>query len=225
MTEWTHTDDALVGAACGYASKEIGGLKSPMAQTPYMLARAYCGASPDLFLGGAECGACYNITREGGPEGSAVVQIVNSNGMEDGTFNCHQSVFRNLTGANSGSFPIKYAPVACDTQGKGPVAVVFAGNAYYTKFVFSNLPHSLRGAELTVGERLVEMSRIGDTAQWSADHGKLSSTVGFNLVLSSGVNETLAGCFPVLPANGTVCEAPAAGAGNATGSSAGTILP
>lgn len=207
MTLWLDNDSDVLGAACGYAGTTIGGLRSvPVTQTPYVQAKAYCGASPDLFVNGTECGACYRLSHGSGA--GVVVQVVTANSMENSTLNCHSSVYRAISGgANVGAVRVRYEPVACDTSHKGPIATMVSGNDYYSKLIFANLPYPLKTAELVDGKRHVQMSRIADTAQWSAEHGLIGSdTVGFKLTTSHGEELTLAGCFADLPsAPGTSC--------------------
>lgn len=114
------------------------------------------------------------------------------------------------------------------------MAGLVGGNAYYSKFVFANLPRPLRRAELLDGQHRVEMSRVADTAQWSAQHGQLSGAVSFALTTADGGRLALAGCFPSRPGRpGTACPAapvvPASGPSaphlRGSGASADTAVP
>ncbi|CAE8594652.1 unnamed protein product, partial [Polarella glacialis] len=110
LSLWPKKVDAIIRARCGYADWELGGLSSPAAQMYHIRAGEYCGASPDLFLDGNECGACYRLWKYGaGNAGkSAIVQIIDANTAPSQTFDCHPAAFSKITGAANGSFQVAY---------------------------------------------------------------------------------------------------------------------
>lgn len=204
---WSRADDAIVGASCGYAGAAIGGVKSP-ALSALMREKAYCGASPDLYKSGAGCGACYNLTVQATGR-TSVVQVVNANSLAPGTLNCHETIFKHLTGHSTGTISTTLAQVGC---GNGNLtATVLHAHEYYTKVVFSGLAYPVQGAEMRLADnRTLHMSRVADTAEWEVSHELLSAPVAF-LVRLGEEEQLLTNCFGHVPAVGAVCHDSAPG--------------
>ena len=209
MTMWSGSPTTVVGGSCEYANAANSGIGSSAASSPYLAARAYCAADDALYNSGAACGSCWQVAYDGSPAtdlgrpGSAVVQIVDSGSAK--TFDCHLDVFKAITGASTGIFPITYTPVDCDVQG-GPVATVLDGNnAWYTKVIFSNLVQAVVAAELYLAGRTFSMTRVSG-ATWSASPAGASGPAAFRVVLTSGA-EVFFECFDSWPVeSGSFCQ-------------------
>lgn len=200
---------SVVDGKCEYADTTNGGAKSPAATSPHVVSGRYCGVSEKMFAGGASCGACYKISYSGeggsnpGRAGSAVVQVVNQ-ASED--FACHKDVFNTITGATTGIFPITYTEVACEVQSAVGVATVLDGkNAYYTKAIFSDLPHAVSSAKLKIGKNSFPMDRVAGATFKANTDGNLASA-SFEITLADGSINKLAPCFKSWPvATGSSC--------------------
>jgi len=199
MTMWSASDTTIVGGSCEYANAANGGLSSPAATSPYVASKAYCAADSVLYDDGAACGNCYRVVYDGstatdpGVAGSLVVQIVDSGSAK--TFDCQLAAFNTITGATTGVFPISYEPVPCETTVGGPTATVLDGNnAWYTKVIFSNLPHAVTGAMLKLGTKSFTMQR-NTGATWKASLDGSSGPAAFEVTLADGSTRQLQGCF------------------------------
>jgi len=214
---------SVVDGKCEYADTTNGGVKSPAATSPQVVSGRYCGVSEKMFAGGANCGACYKVSYSGeggtnpGRAGSAVVQVVN---QASEVFACHKDVFHTITGATTGIFPITYTEVACEVESTVGVATVLDGkNAYYTKAIFSDLPHAVSSAKLKIGEKSFPMDRVAGATFKANTDGDLASA-SFELTLADGRTNKLTPCFDSWPvATGSSC-APKAVVGETDGSAA-----
>jgi hypothetical protein len=193
---------SVVGGKCEYANPANGGAGSPAATSPHVVSGRYCGVSEKMFAGGASCGACYKVSYSGeggtnpGKAGSAVVQVVN---QASEVFACHKDVFQTITGATTGIFPITYTEVPCEVESVVGVATVLDGNnAYYTKAIFSDLPHAVSSARLKIGKKSFPMNRAGG-ATFSANTDGTLASASFELTLADGSINTLASCFKSWP--------------------------
>lgn len=201
---------SVVGGTCEYADAQNGGLQSPAATSPYIASGQYCGAHSATFASGAGCGACFHVTYDGssgtdpGRAGSAVVQVVTV--AESVEFACNADVFENITGAKTGIFPISFKPVACDTSSDLGVATVLDGNnAWYTKAIFSDLPHAVAHATLIVRTEKFSMQRVGG-ATFMANMNGSTGAASFELSLADGSTTSLTPCFNKWPVStGTSC--------------------
>jgi len=201
---------AAVGASCEYANSENGGLDSPAATSPYVKSNHFCAANPAKFAGGAGCGECFEVTYGGsggtnpGMAGSAVVQVVNSADAVD--FTCHVDVFKAITGASTGQFPVSFKPVRCDVASDRGVATILDGNnAYFTKAIFSDLPHAVASAQIEVDGLWFSMNRLGGATFVSSLSGGTGG-VSFKLTLSDGSTVSLNSCFSSWPVStGSSC--------------------
>ena len=88
---------------------------------PYVSQNRFCGVNFELYQSGMGCGDCYVLEYSGqggtnpGRPGSATVQVVDSGGGAE--FNCFLDVFTEITGSDTGEFPITYSKVPCDVTG------------------------------------------------------------------------------------------------------------
>lgn len=194
---------SVVGASCEYANAQDGGHESPAATSQYIASRRYCAANAKKFANGAGCGACYNVSYSGeggtdlGRPRWAVVQVINLADSVD--FACHGDVFESITGATTGVFPVAYKPVACETTSANGVATVLDGNnAYYTKAIFSDLPHAVAEAKLTVGHKSFPMQRVGGATFMASTDGT-TGAASFALTLADGGVSKVAPCFKTWP--------------------------
>jgi len=200
-----------VGATCEYANTVNGGLKSPAATSPYISSGRHCAADLSKFAGGAGCGACFKISHNGhdgtdpSRAGSEIVQVVNSADAVD--FSCNPVVFNTITGATTGIFPITYEPVACETTSDFGAATVLDGNnAYYTKAIFSDLPHAVSKATLMVGSKSFAMQRVGGATFMASTDGR-TDAASFQLTLADGSTNKISPCFGTWPvATGSACH-------------------
>ncbi|CAE7376065.1 AP4M, partial [Symbiodinium sp. CCMP2456] len=162
MGLWTDDASAFQGGSCEYASASQGGLHK------YLESRAVCLANPVIYGNGVACGSCWKAQREG--QGSMVVQIIGSHGGSN-NLDCFFDAFSTITGADAGTFEVSLEPVECEVNGAGPVATVVDGdNAWYTRAIFSNLPHAVLAASISVDGKATEMRRISG-ATWEANLG------------------------------------------------------
>jgi len=200
---------SVVDGKCEYADTTNGGAKSPAATSPHVVSGRYCGVSEQMFAGGASCGACYKVSYSGeggtnpGRAGSAVVQVVN---QASEVFACHKDVFQAITGATTGIFPITYTEVACEVESQVGVATVLDGkNAYYTKAIFSDLPHAVTSAKLKIGKKSFLMDRVAGATFKANTDGDVASA-SFELILADGSTNKLTPCFESWPvATGSSC--------------------
>eukprot|EP00931_Biecheleriopsis_adriatica_P070423 TRINITY_DN44192_c0_g1_i1.p1 TRINITY_DN44192_c0_g1~~TRINITY_DN44192_c0_g1_i1.p1 ORF type:complete len:280 (+),score=51.21 TRINITY_DN44192_c0_g1_i1:97-936(+) len=201
MSMWSKTHDTLVGyksegSACKYGDKEMGGLKAPTAQTPYIKAKKYCAVNRGMFGGGEICGACYRLSFHGdheqglGHPGSEIIQVVDSGSWA--TFDCHMEAFHKITSYDTGFFPVTYERVACATPG-GPVAGVLHHDYYISKLVFNNLRYPVKSATMTIGHKKYPLKLVG--GWWHVWTGKVSGKVSFSITEDDGSHVTLHGCF------------------------------
>ena len=89
-------------------------------------------------------------------------------------------------GATTGIFPITHTEVACEVDSAVGVATVLDGkNAYYTKAIFSDLPHAVSSAKLKIGNKSFQMDRVaGATFKANTDGSQASAS--FELTLADG---------------------------------------
>ena len=114
-----------------------------------------------------------------------VVQIIGSHGGSN-NLDCFFDAFNTIAGAHAGTFEVSLEPVECEVTGAGPVATVVDGdNAWYTRAIFSNLPHAVLAAWISVDGKATEMRRTSG-ATWEANLGGGGSVVGFKVSLEGG---------------------------------------
>ncbi|CAE7830521.1 celCCC [Symbiodinium sp. CCMP2592] len=196
MGLWTDDASAFQGGSCEYASASQGGLESPSATSKYLESRAVCLANPAIYGGGVACGSCWKAEREG--QGSMVVQIIGSHGGSN-NLDCFSDAFRTIAGADGGTFEVRLEPVECEVNGAGPVATIVDGdNAWYTRAIFSNLPHAVLAAWISVDGKATEMRRVSG-ATWEANLGGGGSVVGFKVSLEGGTEMAFRDCFSSWP--------------------------
>ena len=204
MGLWTDDASAFQGGSCEYASASQGGLQSPSATSKYLESRAVCLANPAIYGNGVACGSCWKAQREG--QGSMVVQIIGSHGGSN-NLDCFFDAFNTIAGADAGTFEVSLEPVECEVTGTGPVATVVDGdNAWYTRAIFSNLPHAVLAAWISVDGKATEMRRTSG-ATWQANLGGGGSVVGFKVSLEGGEEMAFRDCFSSWPvARGSSCS-------------------
>ena len=204
MGLWTDDASAFQGGSCEYASASQGGLQSPSATSKYLDSRAVCLANPAIYGDGVACGSCWKAQREG--QGSMVVQIIGSHGGSN-NLDCFFDAFRTIAGADAGTFEVSLEPVECEVNGAGPVATIVDGdNAWYTRAIFSNLPHAVLAASISVDGKATEMRRVSG-ATWEANLAGAGSVVGFKVSLEGGTEMAFRDCFSSWPvAKGSSCS-------------------
>ena len=204
MGLWTDDASAFQGGSCEYASASQGGLQSPSATSKYLESRAVCLANPAIYGNGVACGSCWKAQREG--QGSMVVQIIGSHGGSN-NLDCFFDAFNTIAGADAGTFEVSLEPVECEVTGAGPVATVVDGdNAWYTRAIFSNLPHAVLAAWISVDGKATEMRRTSG-ATWEANLGGGGSVVGFKVSLEGEEEMAFRDCFRSWPvARGSSCS-------------------
>jgi len=228
MTMWSASDTTIVGGSCEYANYAQGGIASAAAQSPYALSKFYCAVSADLYESGLGCGRCYKITFDGtdtsettgcSTAGSAIIQVVDSGSAKE--FDCQTTAFEAITGCDTGVMGITYEEVACEGPGPATATVIYGGDKWYTKLVFSNLPHAVATASITVGgAQPVVMSKIGGPWAASTSAALTDVAVTFDLVLDDGSPVTMTNCFGTWPqSTGASCTV-ATSEGNANSDSA-----
>lgn len=197
MTMWTTNPTAIEGSSCEYAQAASTAQGSSWL-APYVNQNRYCAVSALLHQSGMGCGQCYAIeySGQGGTDprraGSAVIQVVDSGSAKE--FDCFLDVFQEITGSNTGVFPITYTQVAC--QVTGPTVVILDGNnAWYVKVLFAGGSTGVQAAQMKVGLTNYTMDRVGG-ATWKASlTGTENESVTFYLSFADGSKSTIGNCF------------------------------
>lgn len=189
---WTPDNTSVVGSACGFAAPTLGKLRSPAAQGQYITGRAYCAAMTELYAAGAACGACYALSYKGGLP--IVVQVVDEAVGKRYAFECHATVFQEITGRADGFASVTYEQVPCETDGCVTASVMDNPNPSFTKVIFSGLEYPVVAATASVAPApATAMARVGG-AVWSFLHGP-GGPVRFSVSNSFGDMLALDDCF------------------------------
>jgi len=209
MKMWSSAENGMASSSCGFAGSAIGGFDSPAAKNnPYIQSRHYCAVAGNVMQGGLACGRCYRITFDGQDTtettgcttaGSAVVQVVNRN-MSPNEFDCHKTVFEQISGCDTGEMGIQYEEVEC--EGTGPLTATVLSptvNKWWTKILFSGGPRAVSAASITIGgDDPVELVRTPNSATWYASTPEATSgniPVTFTVTLDNNEPVELTGCF------------------------------
>lgn len=210
LTMWSKKQDVIVGASCEYANPASGKwleLASPSAQSPYIKSRHYCALNTHMMEAGLACGRCYKIKFDGKKHtegacarpGDAVIQVVGS-GATPG-FDCHDTVFKEISGCNTGKMDITYEPVDCETK-ETPTAMVIGGHEDWMKMIFSGLKRPVARASIKIGsdKPIMLQRKVNSATWWSSLKGtKGSIPVSFTLTLDNSETVELTNCFNTWP--------------------------
>ena len=157
----------------------------------------YCAVDDKLKASGMSCGSCYKITYTGekatdpGRPGSAIIQVVDSGSAKE--FDCFLDVFEEITGSNTGVFPIYYKQVDC-VETSPTVVVLDGNNAWYTKVLVVGGHTGVQSVSITVDGKRHDLQRSGG-ATWAAGLAGKSGPTFFSITYRDGTSAELLGCF------------------------------
>jgi hypothetical protein len=207
MTMWTTNPTAVQGSSCEMAHP-ASVAKGNAWLKPYVTTnKRYCAVDDKLRASGMSCGTCYKITYTGQPAtdpgrpGSAVIQVVDSGSAKE--FDCFVDVFKEITGASTGVFPIYYKQVDCVET--GPTVVVLEGNnVWYTKVLVVGGHTGVKAISMTIDGQRYNLQRNGG-ATWATSLTGRKGATTFSITYRDDTSAELLGCFggswPVAPSS------------------------
>lgn len=194
---WTTSSTAIQSSSCEMA--HISSVAQGSAWlNPYVTEnQRYCAVDDKLRRQGMSCGTCYKITYTGetatdpGRPGTAVIQVVDSGSAKE--FDCFVDVFEEITGAQTGVFPVYYKQVDC-TETLPTVVVLDGNNAWYTKILVVGGHTGVESVSMEIDGTSYTFNRNGG-ATWSANLSGKSGATTFSVSFRDGSQAELSDCF------------------------------